>query len=84
MKREKIIINDLLKVAGITLNGSQPYDLHVHNEKLYERILQRGSLGLGEAYMDGWWDCEQLDIFFHKLFSAKLEKKSKNKFKHSV
>jgi cyclopropane-fatty-acyl-phospholipid synthase len=29
--------------------------------------LQEGSLGLGESYMDGWWDCERLDIFFHKV-----------------
>jgi cyclopropane-fatty-acyl-phospholipid synthase len=30
-------------------------------------VLQEGSLGLGESYMDGWWDCERLDIFFQRV-----------------
>jgi cyclopropane-fatty-acyl-phospholipid synthase len=39
----------------------------------FKRVLQEGSLGLGESYMDGWWDCERLDIFFHKVLRAGLE-----------
>jgi len=59
----KTIIEDLLSQAGITINGHQPYDIQVYNQQLYSRIIQQGSLGLGESYMDGWWDCERLDIF---------------------
>ncbi len=40
----------------------------------FKRVLQEGSLGLGESYMDGWWECERLDIFFHKVLRAGLEK----------
>lgn len=36
--------------------------------------FQQGSLGLGESYMEGWWDCERLDIFFYKILKAKLDK----------
>lgn len=49
--------------------------MQVYNEKLYSRVLAGGSLALGEAYMDGWWDSEQLDEFFSKALAAKLEKK---------
>ncbi len=36
-------------------------------------MLKEGSLGLGESYMDGWWECDRLDIFFHKVLRAGLE-----------
>lgn len=57
----------LLRNAGVTLNGDAPCDLRVHDRRLYRRVLLRGSLGFGEAYMDGWWDCDRLDQFFEKL-----------------
>ena len=80
MSQTKKIITELLQSADITLNGPAAHDPQVHDERLYERILQKGSLGLGEAYMDGWWDCEQLDEFFNKLLKAELEKKVKGNF----
>ena len=42
--------------AGITLGGNRPTDLVVHDERTYPRVFAHGSLGLGEAYMEGWWD----------------------------
>ncbi len=77
MKREKEIIKSLLKDTGITINGSNPYDPQVHNENFYSRVLREGSLGLGESYMDGWWDCERLDQFFYKVLAAELDDKIK-------
>lgn len=73
----KQIIESLLAGAGIIINGNNPYDPRVHNEDFYSRVLRQGSLGLGESYMDGWWDCEQLDQFFHKILAAELDKKIK-------
>jgi hypothetical protein len=32
----------------------------VNDERMFQRVLARGTLGLGEAYMNGWWDCDQL------------------------
>lgn len=75
MSKEKQIIESLLSDTGITINGDNPFDLQVHNEHFYRRVLQQGSLGLGESYMDGWWDCERLDQFFHKIISAGLDRK---------
>ncbi len=65
---------ELLSKAGITINGNKPYDIIVHNEKLYRRVLSEGLLGLGESYMDGWWDVEQLDEFFSRVIKADLSK----------
>ncbi len=55
----------LLSLADVEIGGERPWDLQVHNEKFYQRVLAEGSLGLGESYMDGWWDCDRLDEFFH-------------------
>jgi cyclopropane-fatty-acyl-phospholipid synthase len=66
-------IEHLLERAGIGLNGSQPWDVRVLDPRAYPRILSQGNLGLGEAYMDGWWECEQLDEFIHRALRANLE-----------
>lgn len=80
----KEIIESLLDQAGIQINGNQPFDIQVHNENLYQRILHEGSLGLGESYMDGWWDCDRLDIFFYKILRAKLYKKVPHNLKNII
>ena len=67
------IATELLGRAGIEVNGPAPSDLRINNPLFFKRVLQEGSLGLGESYMDGWWDCERLDIFFHKVLRAGLE-----------
>ncbi len=66
-------IEELLQQADIAVDGGRPWDLQVHEDALFGRLLSQGSLGLGEAYMDGWWDCEQLDGFFHRLLTARLD-----------
>ncbi len=68
-------IQDLVQDLGITINGPQPWDIQVHQKDFYKRVLQSGSLGLGETYMEGWWDCESLDQFFTKILRAELDKK---------
>jgi len=68
----KSSIQKLLKAADIDVNGSRPWDIQVHNGDLYGRILGQGSLGLGESYMEGWWDCEQLDAFFYRIINSDL------------
>jgi cyclopropane-fatty-acyl-phospholipid synthase len=67
-------IRKLLQKADITLNGDRPYDLKIHNPATYERVLADGTLGLGESYMEGWWDCERLDEFVCKALRANLER----------
>ncbi|QIZ50853.1 cyclopropane fatty acyl phospholipid synthase [Dickeya zeae] len=68
------LVNEMLSAADIAINGSRPFDIQVKNPELYKRILREGSLGLGESYMDGWWECERLDMFFHRAIRAGLEK----------
>lgn len=66
---------ELLALADIRVNGDRPWDIHVHNEKFYGRVLIQGELGLGESYMDGWWDCDGLDQFINRVIKARLQEK---------
>ncbi len=63
----------LLATADVRIDGERPWDLQVHDQRVFGRTLGSGSLGLGEAYMDGLWDCRSLDQLFEKLLEANLE-----------
>lgn len=76
-ERFKTFIVDLLAQCGIEVNGNNPWDVQVHDERLYRRIMTQGSLGLGEAYMDGWWDAEAVDQFLYRLLVEDIQKKIK-------
>ena len=78
MKKAKTVIVDLAAKAGVVVNGSHPWDIQVHNEKIYSRVVQQPYLGLGESYMDGWWDCDQLDEFFFRVLRTDLDNELKN------
>ena len=66
-------LSALLAPADIRLNGDRPWDIRVHHARLYRRVLTGWSLGLGESYMDGDWDCAQLDEMFTRLMRHGLE-----------
>ncbi|MGM0932344.1 MAG: cyclopropane fatty acyl phospholipid synthase [Bacteroidota bacterium] len=77
----KTAVQNLLQEAGIEINGKQSWDILVKNENFYQAVFSRGSLGFGETYMEGWWECRALDKMFHRLFRANLEEKIKSNFR---
>lgn len=72
------VIRDLATEAGISINGDAPWDIQVLDERVYRLVLTKGSLGFGEAYMDGMWECERLDQLFHRLLSSNAEEQIDN------
>ncbi len=77
----KAIVVELLESAGIEVNGNRPYDIQIHDERFYKRVINEAYLGFGESYMDGWWDSERLDELITKLALAKLDEKIKGNWK---
>ncbi len=67
------VLRALSDRIGVHFNGDAPWDIQVHDEALYHRILSRGSLGFGEAYMEGLWDTAALDQLFFRLLQADIE-----------
>jgi len=61
------VLSEIIEKIGISFNGSRPWDIRIHNQEAYQQILSKGSLGFGEAYMDGHWDAHSLDELFTRL-----------------
>jgi cyclopropane-fatty-acyl-phospholipid synthase len=74
MSRERRYLAELLAYADVGLDGARPWDLVIHDERMAARVLAQGSIGAGESYMDGWWDCAQLDEMFARVFRARLDR----------
>jgi len=66
------IAHQILAAAGIPLNSSEPWSIHVHNEKIWDRVISQKQLGFAESYMEGWWDCQELDVALTKLLSINV------------
>jgi cyclopropane-fatty-acyl-phospholipid synthase len=77
MNGSKKQVQELLALAGVEINGPNPWDIQVKDERFYKRVLSEGSLGLGESYMDGWWEAASLDQLFFKIQSAGLKRRVK-------
>lgn len=66
----------LLAEADIAIDGQRPWDMRIRNARVFRRCLLQGSLGLGDAYVDGWWDVPNLDEFFERLTRAGLDRRA--------
>lgn len=77
MTNERSIVEGGLREAGIEIDGSNPWDIHVENDDFYRRLLGGGSLALGEMYMDGWWNAEALDQTIDRILRADLQNRIK-------
>lgn len=72
--RAEETIRALAQKADIRFNGKQDWDIQVNDRRFYNRVLSQGSLGLGESYMDGWWDAGHIDQVIDHVLRAELDK----------
>jgi cyclopropane-fatty-acyl-phospholipid synthase len=72
MASTKEFIEDIAAKADIQIGGTRPQDITVRDDRFYNRVIRGGTLGLGESYMDGWWDANALDEFIYTGLMAHL------------
>ena len=68
------MLHELFARAGITVNGDQPWDIQLLDKRAFSAILTTGSLGLGESYCAGYWECSDLASFFTRLLTVRLDR----------
>src|SRR5436190_23308423 len=84
MDKYEKMVRELLELADITINGKNPWDIQVTDDRLYKRVLTDGSIGAGESYMDGWWNAKELDETMARISRANLPEKINNNYKMSI
>jgi cyclopropane-fatty-acyl-phospholipid synthase len=73
--RAQEVVARLLAACDVRVSGERPTDIRVLEPALYERVLAQGSMGLGEAYVEGWWETGDLDGFLARLLSMRLDER---------
>ena len=66
------VIREALAGAGITVGGDAPWDIQVKDSRTYGRILRDGTIGVGESFTEGWWDCQALDQMIERAVRGNL------------
>jgi cyclopropane-fatty-acyl-phospholipid synthase len=70
-------VKKIFSRADIKINGSRPWDIKVNDKRFYSALAFRGMTGMGDAYVRGWWDCDQLDVMFTKALKARINRYAK-------
>ncbi|MDX1387221.1 MAG: cyclopropane fatty acyl phospholipid synthase [bacterium] len=66
------LVQEMFSVAGVSINGNRSFDIQVKDPRFFRSIIRDGTLGLGESYMDQWWECEDIAEMFSKVVKADL------------
>lgn len=75
MSRAQLVVKELLAKADVRVQGTRPWDIHIHDERFYPAVLHGGVLAFGESYMAGWWDSDALDELAAQLSFHHVAKK---------
>ena len=60
------MIEKMTTLMHVSLKGFE-----VDDERVYDEIISKRNLGLGESYMKGWWDHEAIDDFVYQIVRNK-------------
>jgi len=66
---------EIAQIAGVKFNGKNPWDIQINDERAYSAIISQGSLGFGNAYMEGWWECKEIDSLIYRILTSNIERK---------
>lgn len=80
-EKYKLLVGKLLETAGIKIDGRNSWDIRINNPGFYKRILSEVELGMGESYMDGWWDSEKIDEMIFRILSSDILSRVKHNLK---
>ena len=61
------IVRSKFESAGIDIGTSDSCEVKVIDSSFYSDVLFKGSLGLGDSYIEGKWQCQNIDRIVSKL-----------------
>lgn len=74
-RRSKVdqLFEELLASVDVRVGGERPWDITIHHPDTAARVFSDGSLGMGESYMDGWWDSPRIDELLLRILQGHLD-----------
>jgi cyclopropane-fatty-acyl-phospholipid synthase len=66
-------LEHLLNTAHIAIDGNNPWDIRVLDSRMFRKTVLEGNLGFGESYMEGWWECDDLEELFYRILSTGID-----------
>ena len=73
MNSSREFVEEMLNKIDVRINGDRPHDVQVNDEAVFDRVVRGGRLAIGESYMDGQWDCEELEEVIYRSIQADLD-----------
>ncbi len=80
-EKYKKLVKQVLEMADIELNGENPWDIQILDDRFYKRAITEVELGVGESYMVGWWRAEKIDEFIYRLIRIDIQQKLRRNLK---
>lgn len=73
------MVDNALKKGGLIINGPKPCDPQIKDkDQFYNRVIENPSLGIGECYVEGHWECGDLEEFAYRIFYNEVIKEYMN------
>lgn len=66
------LVRSILESAGIQANGTETWDPRINDQRFWNRVAMDGMLGLGDSYVDRWWDSDDIPEFFNRAIRGRL------------
>lgn len=63
----KQVVTHLFEKAGLRVGDSDTNDVVIHDDRFFREVLLKGSIGLGDSYIDGIWDSHSVEVVVFKL-----------------
>ena len=61
------IITKKLKEVDVVIGGSRDWDIQVKNKKFFRKVFLNANMGLGESYVNKYFECRRLDQLIYRL-----------------
>ena len=70
LERGTVVIEDEDGTRHVCGAGVPTVEVRVRDDRAWSAVALRGSIGLGESYAQGWWDCDDLTSLLRIVFAA--------------
>jgi cyclopropane-fatty-acyl-phospholipid synthase len=65
-------VSETLDQVDIKIGGNRPWDVFIHDSRVYSAVARGDLLKVCEDYVEGRWECDRIDELVYRLLTGKL------------